>query len=119
VNGVFTLYLTSSILPSDFPTLPTSIGVTEEIDLYRFFMSDFTTPIPTLFQNTTSGLYYILRIPIIYSNSINIIYLAYYPTTSPIPAPAGSIWFYNFMGHIVPYELEYNVQTFLSINSKY
>ena len=114
INGIFTLYLSASMLPSDFPTLPTSGGVTGEMSLYRFFMSDFTTPIPTLFQIETSGVYYYLRVPRIYANSENIIYLAYYPAGSSSLIPGDSVWFYNFMGNIVWFELEYNVQNFLS-----
>lgn len=102
INGIFTLYLSDSMLPSDFPTLPTSSGVTGEISLYRFFMSDFTTPIPTSYQvTTTSNLIYSLRIPIIYSNNENIIYLAYYPTGSANPSPLiTSVWNKYMMGRI-------------------
>ncbi|NLV87582.1 MAG: hypothetical protein GX025_10280, partial [Clostridiales bacterium] len=61
---------TGDVLPSDL----SSLGHKG----YRFYMDDFITPIPCANE---SGSYFHLRIPIIYSRTDTVIYLAYYPDT--------------------------------------
>lgn len=98
INGVIKIFITGNI-PIDFPAEPDLGVATDERDLYRFFHSDLTTPIPCLYKydgaNKTPT--YHLRIPVLTAGTTTSIYLAYYPTGSMPILPTG--WDKPYLGY--------------------